>query len=112
MRMPDSAAANAVIPADPTASPFKLVLDPSLRERLRQALHEIVDSHDEELAKYAGEGFLTLDSAKEYVEILARHLRETMATKEGVAYLLNACGYSVPLDAINLETEARWKVQR
>ena len=110
--MSDSAAANPVIPADPTASPFKLVLDPSLRARLRQALNELIDSHDEELAKYASEGFLTLDSAKEYVEILARHLRETMGSKEGVAYLLNACGYTVPLDDINLQSEARWKVQR
>ena len=110
--MSDSAAANPVIPADPTASPFKLAVDPSLRARLRQALNELIDNHDEELAKYASEGFLTLDSAKEYVEILARHLKETMGSKEGVAFLLNACGYTVPIDNINLQAEARWKVQR
>ena len=110
--MPDSAAATDVIPADPTASPFKLMLDPSLRARLREALNELVDNHDQELAKYASEGFLTLDSTKEYIEILARHLRETMSTKEGVAYLLNACGYKVPIDDVNLQAETRWKVQR
>lgn len=111
-RMPESAAANVVIPADPTASPFKLVLDPSLSVRLRQALSELIDNHDQELAKYAAEGFLTLESSKEYIEILARHLRETMSTKEGVAYLLSACGFNVPIESVNLQAEARWKVQR
>lgn len=103
---------NVVIPADATASPFKLVVDPALRERLREALLDLIDNHDQELAKYASEGFLELESSKEYVEILARHLRETMGSKEGVAYLLDACGFSVPLEEINLRAEARWKVQR
>jgi hypothetical protein len=116
MRMSEPAAAptaaNVVIPADPAASPFKLVVDPYLRDRLRQALLDLIDNHDEELAKYASEGFLELDSAKEYVEIVARHLRETMSTRDGVAYLLSACGLNVPVEKINLQTEARWKVQR
>lgn len=103
---------NVVIPADAGASPFKLVVDPALRGKLREALLELVENHDQELAKYAAEGFLELDSNKEYVEILARHLRETMSTREGVAYLLHACGFSVPMEEINLQAEARWKVQR
>ena len=115
-RMPDSADATAlpdlVIPADAGASPFKLVVDPALRSRLRRALVELVDNHDQELAKYAAEGFLELESSKEYVEILAGHLRETMSTKEGVAYLLHACGFEVPVEEINLQAEARWKVSR
>jgi hypothetical protein len=105
MRMPDPAepADNLLIPADATESPFKLVVDPQLRSKLRAALLELVDNHDQELAKYAAEGFLELESSKEYVEILARHLRETMASRDGVAYLLNACGYSIPLEEINLD---------
>jgi len=103
---------NVVIPADAAASPFKLVVDPAIRAKLRQALLELVDNHDQELAKYVSEGFLELDSSKEYVEILARHLRETMGTREGVAYLLHSCGFSVPIEEINLHAEARWKVSR
>ena len=103
---------NVVIPADAGASPFKLVVDPTLRGKLREALLDLVENHDQELAKYAAEGFLELDSSKEYVEILARHLRETMSTKEGVAYLLHACGFTVGMEEINLQAEARWKVQR
>ena len=103
---------NVVIPADAGASPFKLVVDPALRGRLRQALLELIENHDQELAKYASEGFLELDSSKEYVEILARHLRETMGSREGVAYLLSACGFTVPIEEINLQSEARWKVSR
>jgi hypothetical protein len=115
MRMPEPAEPempDLVIPADAGASPFKLVVDPGLRSQLRRALLELVDSHDQELAKYAAEGFLELESSKEYVEILAGHLRETMSTKEGVAYLLSACGFDVPLEEINVQAEARWKVQR
>jgi hypothetical protein len=115
VRMPEPAEPempNLVIPTDAGASPFKLVVDPALRSRLRKALLELVDNHDQELAKYAAEGFLELESSKEYVEILAGHLRETMSTKEGVAYLLHACGFEVPSEEINLQAEARWKVSR
>ena len=108
----ESSLPNVEIPADAGASPFKVVVDPALREKLREALLELVENHDQELAKYAAEGFLELESSKEYVEILARHLRETMSTKEGVAYLLNACGFTVGMEEINLQAEARWKVQR
>lgn len=101
-----------MIPVDPSANPFKLLVDPALRARLRQALLELVDNHDQELAKYVAEGFLELDSYKEYIELYARHLRETMSSKEGVAYLLHACGFEVPMEEINTQAEARWKVQR
>lgn len=116
MGMTDSASeptiSNVVIPSDAGANPFKTVVDPGLRARLRQALLELVDNHDQELAKYVSEGFLELDSYKEYIELYARHLRETMSTKEGISYLIHACGFNVPLEEINPQAEARWKVQR
>ena len=100
------------VPSDPTASPFKLVVDPAMRSRLRKALIELIENHDQELAKYVSEGFLELDSYKEYVELFARYLRDTMSTKEGVAYLLEYCGFEVNRDDINLQPETRWKVER
>ena len=108
----ESSISNVVIPADAGANPFKVVVDPALRARLRQALLEIVDNHDQELAKYVAEGFLELDSYKEYIELYARHLRETMSSKEGIAYLMHACGFNVEMEDINPHAEARWKVQR
>ena len=104
--------AEPVVPADPTASPFKLAVDPALRAKLRKALIELVDNHDSELAKYVSEGFLELETSQEYIELFARHLRDTMSTKEGVAYLLSACGFTVDLATIRLDREATWKVQR
>lgn len=100
------------IPGDPAASPFKLVLDPTMRERLRKALLDLIENHDQELAKYAAEGFLELDSCKEYVELFARYLRDTMGSKDGVAFLLNACGFAVPAEEVDLNRQTRWKVQR
>jgi len=100
------------MPSDPAANPFKLVVDPVMRVRLRQALGELIESHDNELARYVGEGTLALDSYKEYIEIFAHSLKQTMSTREGVAYLLQACGFQVEKEAINLVPETRWKVQR
>ena len=100
------------IPGDPAASPFKLVLDPTMRERLRKALLDLIENHDQELAKYAAEGFLELDSCKEYVELFARYLRDTMGSKDGVAFLLSACGFAVPAEEVDLNRQTRWKVQR
>lgn len=100
------------VPADPSASPFKLVVDPAIRARLRAALLELIDNHDQELAKYASEGFLELDSYKEYIELFARYLRDTMGTKEGVSYLLTECGFHVRPDEVILDRETRWKVAR
>jgi hypothetical protein len=100
------------VPADPSASPFKLVVDPTIRARLREALLELIDNHDQELAKYASEGFLELDSYKEYVELFARYLRDTMGTKEGISYLLAECGFHVRPEEVILDRETRWKVAR
>ena len=100
------------LPTDPGANPFKLVVDPVMRIKLRRALFEMIETHDQELAHYVGDGSLELDSYKEYIELFARSLRETMSTKEGVAYLLEYCGFEVDKDAINLTPETRWKVQR
>jgi hypothetical protein len=35
-----------------------------------------------------------------------------MGTREGVAFLLQACGFELNKDDINLLPETRWKVQR
>jgi hypothetical protein len=98
--------------ADPSANPFKLVVDPVMRVKLRRALFDLIENHDEELARYVSEGLLSLESYKEYIEIFAKSLRESMATSEGVAYLLRACGFEVNPAQINLDPETRWKVHR
>jgi hypothetical protein len=100
------------IPSDPGANPFKLVVDPAMRVRLRKALFDLVESHDQELARYVGEGSLALDSYKEYVELFAHSLKQTMSSRDGVAYLLQACGFELNKEDINLQPETRWKVQR
>ena len=100
------------IPSDPSANPFKLVVDPVMRIRLRKALFEMIESHDQELARYVSEGSLALDSYKEYIELFAHSLKQTMGSREGVTFLLESCGFSVGKDDINLTPETRWKVQR
>ena len=99
-------------PTDPSANPIKLVVDPVMRAKLRRAIFELIESHDQELSRYVGEGSLALDSYKEYIEIFAHSLKQTMGTRDGVAYLLEACGIAVDKDGINLQPETRWKVQR
>jgi hypothetical protein len=98
-------------PAKPDAgsSPFKIVLDPKLRLDLRRALIELIDYHDEALAENFAEGKLSLESYKEYIELFARSLKETMESREGIAYLLRSVGFEVRPDEINLHPELRWK---
>jgi hypothetical protein len=100
------------VPTDPSANPFRLVVDPVMRLRLRKALMELIDSHDAELAKFVSDGALALDSYKEYIELFARSLRETMHSKEGVAFLLESCGFDIDSAEINLYPETRWRVTR
>src|SRR5215218_6629303 len=78
------------VPSDPGANPFRLVVDPVMRLRLRKALFDLIESHDQELARYVADGSLALDSYKEFIELFARSLRDTMNSKDGVAYLLEA----------------------
>jgi hypothetical protein len=99
-------------PTDPAANPFRLVVDPVMRVRLRRALFEMIEHHDQELARYVSEASLALDSYKEYIEIFANSLKQTMGSREGVAYLLRACGFEVDESQINLSPETRWKVER
>jgi hypothetical protein len=94
---------------DPGATPFKVVIDPKMRLELRRALIDLIDYHDEALAEHFAEGKLALESYKEYIELFARSLKETMESREGVAYLLRAAGFDVPLEQINLNPELRWK---
>ena len=103
---------NEPMPSDPGANPFRLVVDPIMRVRLRRALHDLIESHDQELARYVGEGSLALDSYKEYIELFAHSLKQTMGSTEGIIYLLQACGFQVGKEDINLTPETRWKVQR
>jgi hypothetical protein len=103
---------NEPAPTDPTANPFRLVVDPVMRVRLRKALFDLIESHDQELARYVADGTLALDSYKEYIELFARSLRETMNSKEGITYLLESCGFQINKDDINLYPETRWRVHR
>ena len=103
---------NEPIPSDPTANPFRLVVDPAMRMRLRKALFDLIESHDQELARYVADGSLALDSYKEYIELFSRSLRETMNSKEGVSYLMESCGFKLEKEDINLYPETRWRVHR
>lgn len=94
---------------DPGANPFKIVIDPKVRLDLKRALFDLIDYHDEALAEHFAEGKLALDSYKEYVELFARSLKETMESREGVSYLLRSVGFEVPPEEINLHPELRWK---
>lgn len=95
--------------ADASTSPFKIVIDPKVRLDLRRALVDLIDYHDEALAEHFAQGKLALDSYKEYVELFARSLKETMESREGVSYLLRSVGFDVPPEEINLQPELRWK---
>ena len=103
---------NEPLPSDPGANPFKLVVDPVMRVRLRRALFDMIESHDQELARYVGEGSLALESYKEYIELFAHSLKQTMADPEGITFLMDACGFKVAKEDINLTPETRWKVKR
>jgi hypothetical protein len=94
---------------DPAATPFKVVIDPKVRHDLRRALIDLIDYHDEMLAEHFAEGKLALESYKEYIELFARSLKETMESREGVSYLLRSVGFEVPAGEINLHPELRWK---
>ncbi len=95
--------------ADPGASPFKIVVDPQMRQQLRRALIELIDNHDESLAAHYSDGRLALESYKEYIEVFARSLKETMESREGVSYLLRAVGFDVSPEEVNLRPDLRWK---
>ena len=94
---------------DVTSTPFKVVIDPKLRMELRRALIDLIEYHDEALAEHFAEGKLALDSYKEYIELFARSLKETMESREGVSYLLRSVGFEVASEDINLSPELRWK---
>lgn len=97
-------------PIDPGASPFKVVVDPVMRARLKKSLFDLIDHHDEALAGYVADGKLSLESYKEYIELFARSLRETMESAEGIQYLLKAAGLgAIPAEQINLAPVWRWR---
>src|SRR3954466_14536142 len=94
---------------DPGATPFKVVVDPEMRLKLRRAVIELIDHQDEPPAEPFAEGKLALESYKEYIELFARSLKETMESREGVSYLLRSVGFEVQPQEINLDPELRWK---
>ena len=94
---------------DASASPFKIVVDPEMRAQLRRALIYLIDNHNEALAAHYADGKLALESYKEYIEVFARSLKETMESREGVSYLLRAVGFDVPPEEVNLRPDLRWK---
>ncbi|MEM9400542.1 MAG: hypothetical protein AAF984_10060 [Verrucomicrobiota bacterium] len=96
-------------PKNPSDSPFQLVVDPEMRFRIKKALFELIDSHDKSLAKYVADGNLQLESYKEYIELFARCLRETMESQEGIFYLLKSAGFDIKPEDINVYPEWRWK---
>lgn len=96
------------VATDASANPFKLVVDPVMRLRLRKALFDMIENHDSELAQHVAEGRLALDSYKEYIEIFAHSLKGSMDSPDGVAYLLQACGFQVEREQINLAPATRW----
>jgi hypothetical protein len=100
---------DALAKPDPGATPFKVVIDPKLRLDLRRALIDLIDYHDEALAENFADGKLALESYKEYIELFARSLKETMESREGISYLLRSVGFDVPPADINLRPELRWK---
>jgi hypothetical protein len=104
-------AAHKEAPAVPDAgaSPFKIVVDPQMRMQLRRAMIDLIDNHDQALADHYSDGKLALESYKEYIEVFARSLKETMESPEGVSYLLHAVGFEVPPEQVNLRPELRWK---
>lgn len=104
-----SAAEQPLATNDAGANPFRTSIDPEMRIRLKRALFDLIDNHDTALESYVAEGQLELASYKEYVELFARCLRETMDTPEGVAFLLKSCGFKINEKDINLQPEWRWK---
>jgi len=76
---------------DAGANPFKIVIDPKVRMDLRRALIDLIDYHDEALAEHFAEGKLALDSYKEYIELFARSLKETIGKQRRCSY---CCGQS------------------
>jgi riboflavin biosynthesis pyrimidine reductase len=109
VRQEQTGATRSLAKADARANPFKIVIDPKVRLDLKRALFELIDYHDEALAEHFADGKLALDSYKEYVELFARSLKETMESREGVSYLLRSVGFDVPAEEINLDPELRWK---
>ncbi|MEO0454679.1 MAG: hypothetical protein AAFY98_11155 [Verrucomicrobiota bacterium] len=97
---------------DSGASPFRLSIDPVMRHRLKKALFELIDNHDAALEEYVGDGQLEMESYKEYIELFARCLRETMESQEGVAYLIKSCGFEVDEKDVNLNPDWRWGTKK
>ena len=50
--------------ADPSATPFKVVIDPKVRMELRRALVDLIDYHDDALADHFAQGKLTLEDCQ------------------------------------------------
>ena len=49
---------------DVSGTPFKVVVDPDMRLKLKRALIDLIDYHDEALAEHFAEGKLALESVQ------------------------------------------------
>src|SRR5205823_12407726 len=86
---------------DAAGNPFKIVIDPKVRMDLRRALIDLIDYHDEALADHFADSKLALDSYKEYIQLFARSLKETMESREDASYLLRSVVFHVRPHDIN-----------
>ena len=92
-----------------SGNPFRKVIDPDVSESLEAALIRLVEDHQRQVAYMVESGQLEVGSYKEYIELLARFVRETIGSKAGVKYLLDSCGLEGATEEdINLEPELRW----
>jgi len=76
---------------------------------MRRALIELIDNHDEGARRPIIPMETGAESYKEYIEVFARSLKETMESAAGVSYLLRAVGFDVPPEEVNLHPECAGK---
>jgi hypothetical protein len=92
-----------------SGNPFRQVIDPEVSAALQSALTRLVEDHQRQVAYLVESDQLQVGSYKEYVELLARFVRETIGSKAGVKYLLDSCGLEgATEETVNLEPELRW----
>ena len=89
--------------------PFKVVIDPEMRLKLRRALIELIDYHDEALAEHFAEG--KLDTR--ILQGIHRTLRAQFEGNNGKPRRRGLSparvGFEVRSEEINLNPELRWK---
>src|SRR5256714_14939577 len=90
---PGGSKTRSLAKADPTATPFRVVIDPKVRLDLRRGLIDLIDYHDEALGEQFSQDKIALGSYKGYVEVFARSLKETMESRGRVSHLFRSVGF-------------------